>query len=64
LKNQLKKSVGRWSFEERKRFLEAVELFEDKWDLVEEYVGTRSENQIKNYAKKEYGTLTFERHND
>ena len=27
--------------------------------MVEEYVATRNSNQIKNYALKEYGTLTF-----
>ena len=29
--------------------------------MVEEYVGTRNTNQIKNFALKEYGTLEFEK---
>jgi hypothetical protein len=29
--------------------------------MVEEYVGTRNTNQIKNYALKEYGTLIFDK---
>ena len=38
----VKKTVGRWSLEERKKFLQAVELFDDNWVLVEEFVGTRN----------------------
>ena len=53
----VKKTVGRWSNEERKRFLSAVDLFGDRWDQVEEYVGTRNRTQIENYALKEFGSL-------
>jgi hypothetical protein len=59
LKKAVKKSVGRWSNDEKKRFAKAVELFGDNWELVEEYVGTRGRNQIENYALKEYGALKF-----
>jgi hypothetical protein len=42
LKKAVKKTVGRWSQEERNRFLKAVEIFGDEWSMVEEYVATRS----------------------
>ena len=38
--------------EESKRFDNAVSLFGDNWDLVEDYVGTRSRKQIENIAMK------------
>jgi len=42
LKKAVKKTVGRWGNEESKRFMQAVELFQDNWDMVEEFVGTRN----------------------
>lgn len=48
----VKKSVGRWSGQERSRFSEALVLFGQDWELVEDYVATRSTNQILNYAFK------------
>lgn len=36
-----------------------MSLFGDNWDLVEDYVGTRSRKQIENIAMKEYGSLSF-----
>jgi len=34
-KKAVKKTVERWSSEERNKFLLAVEIFEDNWDKVE-----------------------------
>jgi hypothetical protein len=61
LKKAVKKTVGRWSNEERKRFAQAVELYSDDWDMVEEFVGSRNRTQVLNYAMKEFGSLTFTR---
>lgn len=55
----VKKAVGRWSHDERKHFLRAVEIHGDNWQQVEEFVGTRTYTQITNYAIKEFGTLVF-----
>jgi len=61
LKKAVKKSVGRWSKEEQKRFSQAVELFDDNWDMVEEFVGSRNKTQIMNQALKEFGTLSLKK---
>jgi hypothetical protein len=60
LNKAVKKAVGRWSMEERKLFLSAVEIYGDDWKMVEEFVGTRTYTQITNYALKEYGDLAIE----
>jgi hypothetical protein len=61
LKKAVKKTVGRWSNEERRKFSQAVELYGDNWEMVEEFVGSRSSTQILNYAMKEFGTLTLDK---
>jgi hypothetical protein len=48
LKKAVKKSVGRWSNEERLRFKRAVEIYGFNWSLVEDYVATRNSKQIIN----------------
>ena len=49
-----KKWVGRWSLEEEQAFERAVGLFGGDWTKVEDFVETRSTNQILNYARKTY----------
>jgi hypothetical protein len=56
----VKKTVGRWSNEERKRFMQAVSLFGFDWPAVEDFVGSRTLKQITNYAIKEYGPQAIE----
>jgi hypothetical protein len=50
LNKAVKKSVGRWSNEEIKRFEKAVELYGHNWTMVEEFIGTRNFKQVINYA--------------
>lgn len=52
----VKKTVGRWSNEERKRFMQAVELYGDDWPAVERFVATRTYKQIISYAFKQFGS--------
>lgn len=52
LKKAVKKTVGRWSGEERRRLLKAVEIFGDDWESVEEFVATRTRKQIENQGQK------------
>jgi hypothetical protein len=42
LKKAVKKTVGRWSGEERRRLVQAIEIFGEDWESVEEFVGTRA----------------------
>ena len=52
----MKKTVGRWSNEERSKLFDAVELYGfNEWVSVESYVGTRTLKQVINYANKHYG---------
>jgi hypothetical protein len=51
----VKKSVGRWSNEERNRFFTAVERHGFNWQLIEQSVPTRTTKQIINYAIKYFG---------
>lgn len=52
LKKAVKKTVGRWSGEERRRLVKAVEIFGDDWESVEEFVATRTRKQIENQGQK------------
>ncbi len=52
MKKAVKKTVGRWSGEERKRLVRAIEIFGEDWESVEEFVGTRHRNQVENLGRK------------
>lgn len=43
---------GRWSPEEHKKFLEAIELYGRDWKKVQDYVGTRTSTQARSHAQK------------
>jgi hypothetical protein len=46
------KHVGKWEFSEILLYQQAVKLFgEKKWQRIAEYVGTRDEKQVKNFAE-------------
>ncbi len=43
---------GRWTKEEHKRFVEALQKFGKNWKKVEAYVGTRNGTQVRSHAQK------------
>ena len=48
---------GKWSDDEHKRFLQALELYGNCWKKVEEYVGTRTCAQIRSHCQKYFRRL-------
>ena len=48
---------GKWTDEEHKRFLQALDLYGNCWKKVEEYVGTRSCAQIRSHCQKYFRRL-------
>ena len=58
------KERDQWTEEEKKRFLEALELYESgresgrkrrqNWSKIQQHVGTRSATQIRSYAQKHF----------
>ncbi len=43
---------GRWTPEERNRFLEALQKFGKDWEKIDEHVATRRIESIRSYAQK------------
>lgn len=43
---------GRWTNEEHKKFLEAIEIYGRDWKKVQGYVGTRTSTQARSHAQK------------
>src|SRR5690242_2938907 len=43
---------GKWTEEEHKLFLEAIEIYGNMWKNVEAYVGTRTCAQIRSHSQK------------
>mmetsp|Transcript_9428 Transcript_9428/g.15144 ORF Transcript_9428/g.15144 Transcript_9428/m.15144 type:complete len:237 (-) Transcript_9428:237-947(-) len=43
------KNSGRWTEEEREKFLQGFEKFGNDYSKLEEYIGTRSQSQIKTH---------------
>lgn len=44
--------MGRWTPEEKERFVEGLQLFGKDWKKVEKYIGSRSGAQIRSHAQK------------
>ena len=45
-------NTGRWTSEEHKKFLEAIEIHGRDWKKVQDYVGTRTSTQARSHAQK------------
>lgn len=43
---------GRWSKEEHRKFLEAIQIYGRDWKKVQYYVGTRTSTQARSHAQK------------
>ena len=43
---------GRWSFEEHKKFIEALVEYRKNWKNIQMYIGTRSSSQVRSHAQK------------
>lgn len=52
--NQNNRMEGRWSKEEKARFLEAIKLFGNDWKKVQFCVGTRTAIQVRSHAQKHF----------
>ena len=50
--NVKRKKEGKWNDEEHFRFLEGMKKYGRKWDLVKEWVKTRTTAQIRSHAQK------------
>lgn len=48
---------GKWTTAEHKRFIDAMEMFGNSWELVREHVQSRTAAQIRSHAQKYYGGL-------
>ena len=47
-----KQTTGHWTDEEQQKFVEALLKYGKDWQLIEEYIGTRSSAQIRSHAQK------------
>jgi hypothetical protein len=52
--NEKKYKTGRWSLEENQRLFQALEMFGNRWRLIERAVDTRSRAQIRSHCQKHY----------
>lgn len=44
--------MGRWTPEEKERFIEGLKIYGKDWKKVERFIGTRSGAQIRSHAQK------------
>ncbi|XP_072957686.1 protein REVEILLE 1-like [Typha angustifolia] len=54
------KQRERWSEEEHKKFLEAVQLYGRAWRRIEEHIGTKTAVQIRSHAQKFFSKVVRE----
>ena len=50
--NDTGNTIGRWSRDEHKKFIEAIIKFGNNWKEVQEYINTRTSTQARSHAQK------------
>lgn len=50
-------TTGRWTKEEHKLFIEALNFYGKNWNKVQRYVGTRTTTQARSHAQKYFAKL-------
>ena len=55
-------SIGRWTKEEHKRFLYALDVYGKNWKKVQECVGTRTTTQTRSHAQKYFAKMNTKPH--
>jgi len=48
---------GRWTLSEQRKFVEAYAKFGKDWIKIRDYIGTRSDRQIRSHAQKFFQKL-------
>ena len=48
---------GRWTDEEHQKFVDALRLHGKDWNLIQEYIGSRTSAQIRSHAQKYFSKL-------
>jgi len=48
---------GRWTDEEHDKFVEALRLHGKDWNLIQEFIGSRTSAQIRSHAQKYFSKL-------
>ena len=52
IKNE--KNNGKWTYEEHKKFIEALYIYNYKWSKIKKYILTRTSDQLRSHAQKFY----------
>lgn len=48
------KNNGKWTYEEHKKFIEGLYIYNCKWKKIKKYILTRTSNQLRSHAQKFY----------
>ena len=48
---------GRWTKDEQRKFVEALQIYGKNWKKIEQYLETRSGSQIRSHAQKYFKKL-------
>jgi len=53
-----KPNTGRWTEEEHKKFLKAIEIYGKSWNKVQSFIGTRTATQTRSHAQKYFNKIS------
>lgn len=48
------KNNGKWTYEEHKKYIEALYIYNCNWKKIKKYILTRTSNQLRSHAQKFY----------